>query len=54
MDSFEKKMLVFAAALTLAAILLIAFIAMSLEAQFGDCQGLKGMVDRVWTGVPCE
>lgn len=53
MTSIEKKMLIAIGALLLVFVGSCTVLVSSLESEFGHCAGLKGAVNKVWTGEDC-
>ena len=53
MTGIEKSILASIIGL-LALVVLFAWILMNaVEAEFGDCVGLKGSIEHIWEGSPC-
>lgn len=54
MTKIEKQMLGTVGVMVVLVVLLSAYIVSSVKSEFGDCKGLEGAVNQIWTGEDCD
>ena len=53
MTSIEKKMIITMVAMIALIIGCCAYVQTTISEEFGECNGLEGAVNKVWTGEAC-